>query len=128
MVAGHMLGLLPRHPRNSRCMSNPFLLHRSAAVTRSCPHTFTFENKRHPPTHPPNPRRNWVLTTYIACLFRPCLPALCATAVVLSHAMSWHAQVFRYFPGTDLSAVDGTLFACNDEDEVGCYDPTVRPW
>ncbi|CAM9889126.1 unnamed protein product [Laminaria digitata] len=36
---------------------------------------------------------------------------------------------FRYFPGNELSAVSGSLFACDDDDATGeCYDATGRKW
>ncbi|CAM9102347.1 unnamed protein product [Ectocarpus fasciculatus] len=41
-------------------------------------------------------------------------------------------RTFRYFPGTDLSGVEGSRFACEFVEEDGsiapCFDPTVRPW
>ncbi|CAM9411464.1 unnamed protein product, partial [Hapterophycus canaliculatus] len=53
-------------------------------------------------------------------------------AILLGIEFSPSSEVFRYFPGTDLSSVDGSLFACNYVEEdgsiAGCYDPTVRSW
>lgn len=40
-------------------------------------------------------------------------------------------QVFRYFPGVDLSGQEGTRYACDANDDVdgsSCYDPTERTW
>ncbi|CAM9681371.1 unnamed protein product, partial [Ectocarpus fasciculatus] len=51
--------------------------------------------------------------------------------ILLGVALTTTSQVFRYFPGTDLSAVEGSAFACEDVQEDGtspCYDPTERDW
>ncbi|CAM9134200.1 unnamed protein product [Ectocarpus sp. 6 AP-2014] len=46
--------------------------------------------------------------------------------------LSTTGRTFRYFPGTDLSGVEGSRFACEYVEEDGsiapCFDPTVRPW
>ncbi|CAM9739313.1 unnamed protein product [Scytosiphon promiscuus] len=53
-------------------------------------------------------------------------------AIILGIEFSPSSEMFRYFPGNHLSAVDGSRFACNYVEEDGstapCYDPTVRPW
>ncbi|CAB1112540.1 unnamed protein product [Ectocarpus sp. CCAP 1310/34] len=51
--------------------------------------------------------------------------------ILLGVELSTTNQMFRYFPGTDLSAVEGSAFACEDVQEDGtspCYDPTERDW
>lgn len=46
--------------------------------------------------------------------------------------LSTTGRTIRYFPGTDLSGVEGSRFACEYVEEDGsiapCFDPTVRPW
>ncbi|CAN0391359.1 unnamed protein product, partial [Ectocarpus sp. 12 AP-2014] len=46
--------------------------------------------------------------------------------------LSMTGRTIRYFPGTDLSGVEGSSFACEYVEEDGsiapCFDPTVRPW
>ncbi|CAM9234662.1 unnamed protein product [Ectocarpus sp. 13 AM-2016] len=46
--------------------------------------------------------------------------------------LSTTGRTIRYFPGTDLSGVEGSSFACEYVEEDGsiapCFDPTVRPW
>lgn len=37
-------------------------------------------------------------------------------------------NALRYFPGNDLSGVPGSLFACENEQVPGCYDPEKRSW
>lgn len=37
-------------------------------------------------------------------------------------------QVFRYFPGGDLSGQEGSHFACEDETQDGCFDARRRTW
>lgn len=42
---------------------------------------------------------------------------------------SSNSRAFRHFPGSALSEVSGTLFACDDPDyEDECFDPAMRPW
>lgn len=51
--------------------------------------------------------------------------------ILLGVELSTTSQMFRYFPGTDLSAVEGSAFACEDIQEDGtspCYNPTERDW
>eukprot|EP00752_Nemacystus_decipiens_P005742 g5195.t1 len=53
-------------------------------------------------------------------------------AILVGAETSTTNQLFRYFPGSDLSSVEGSRFACEYVEEDGstapCYDPTVRPW
>ncbi|CAB1098859.1 unnamed protein product [Ectocarpus sp. CCAP 1310/34] len=46
--------------------------------------------------------------------------------------LSTTGRTYRYFPGTDLSGVKGSRFACEyvevDGSIAPCFDPTVPPW
>ena len=42
--------------------------------------------------------------------------------------LSTSSKVFRYFPGGDLSGQEGSHFACENEDEDGCFDARQRTW
>ncbi|CAM9310217.1 unnamed protein product [Ectocarpus sp. 13 AM-2016] len=51
--------------------------------------------------------------------------------ILLGAELSPTGQVFRYFPGTDLSAVEGSAFACEEVEKEGtspCYNPIERDW
>eukprot|EP00903_Cladosiphon_okamuranus_P009934 g9430.t1 len=53
-------------------------------------------------------------------------------AILVGAPTSTSNQVFRYFPGNELSSVEGSRFKCEFEEDDGsiapCYDPTVRSW